>query len=160
MQLANGFNAMKSVVSNALETIKQKWEAVKAFFAKPIKGVVNVVGGAYEKIKGWLPSHATGLDSVPYDNYAANLHKDEMILTASAGRQYRKLGGTKDGLPSLLGGGQSASVTNNNIEGASTFNPTIVINYTGEEKEAPRNISDEVRKQLEIFFKEMQLQRA
>lgn len=159
---ANGFNAMKTTVSNALEAIKQKWEAVKAFFAKPIKGIVNIASGAIGKIKGAKPagSHATGLDSVPYDNYMANLHKDEMVLTAAASRQYRKLGGTKDGLPSLFGGGQSASVTNNNIEGTNTFNPTIVINYTGEGKEAPRNISDEVRKQLEIFFKEMQLQRA
>lgn len=160
--VASGFNAMKATVSNALEAIKQKWEAVKAFFAKPIKGAINIAGGAIGKIKGMIPagSHATGLDSVPYDNYMANLHKDEMVLTAAASRQYRKLGGTKDGLPSLFGGGQSANVTNNNIEGANTFNPTIVINYTGEEKEAPRNISDEVRKQLEIFFKEMQLQRA
>lgn len=158
--VASGFNAMKTTVSHALEAIKQKWEAVKAFFAKPIKGVVNIAGGAIGKIKGMIPSHATGLDSVPYDDYTANLHKDEMVLTAAASRQYRKLGGTKDGLPSLFGGGQNASVTNNNIEGANTFNPTIVINYTGEEKEAPRNISDEVRKQLEIFFKEMQLQRA
>ena len=160
--VANGFNAMKTTVSNALEAIKQKWEAVKAFFAKPIKGAINIAGGAIGKIKGMIPagSHATGLDSVPYDNYMANLHKDEMVLTAAASRQYRKLGGTKDGLPSLFGGGQSANVTNNNIEGANTFNPTIVINYTGEEKEAPRNIYDEVRKQLEIFFKEMQFQRA
>lgn len=160
--VANGFNAMKATVSNALEAIKQKWESVKAFFAKPIKGIVNIAGGAIGKIKGMIPagSHATGLDSVPYDNYMANLHKDEMVLTAAASRQYRKLGGTKDGLPSLFGGEQNASVTNNNIEGANTFNPTIVINYTGEGKEAPRNISDEVRKQLEIFFKEMQLQRA
>ncbi|UHR03258.1 phage tail tape measure protein [Peptoniphilus sp. GNH] len=158
--VANGFNAMKSVVSNALETIKQKWEAVKAFFAKPIKGVVNVVGGAYEKIKGWLPSHATGLDSVPYDNYAANLHKDEMILTASAGRQYKKMGGTKDGLPSLFNKNEKQSVTNNKMEGSHNYNPTIIINYSGEGKEAPQNIASEVRKQLDIFFKEMQLQRA
>lgn len=158
--VANGFNSMKTTVREVLQSIKDKWEEVKSFFSKPIKGVISVAGGAYKKIKGWLPSHATGLDSVPYDNYAANLHKDEMILTAAASRQYRKLGGTKDGLPSLFRGRESESVTNNNIEGASTFNPTIVINYTGEEKEAPRNISDEVRKQLEIFFKEMQLQRA
>lgn len=160
--VASGFESMKSRVFSALEAIKQKWESVKAFFAKPIKGVISIAGGAIGKIKGMIPagSHATGLDSVPYDNYMANLHKDEMVLTAAASRQYRKLGGTKDGLPSLFGGEQNASVTNNNIEGANTFNPTIVINYTGEEKEAPRNISDEVRKQLEIFFKEMQLQRA
>lgn len=158
--VSSGFESMRSRVTSALEAIKQKWESVKAFFAKPIKGVVNIAGGAIGKIKGMIPSHATGLDSVPYDDYTANLHKDEMVLTAAASRQYRKLGGTKDGLPSLFGGGENASVTNNNIEGANTFNPTIVINYTGEDKEAPRNISDEVRKQLEIFFKEMQLQRA
>lgn len=160
--VSSGFNSMKATVTNALEAIKQKWESVKAFFSKPIKGVISIAGGAIGKIKGMIPagSHATGLDSVPYDNYMANLHKDEMVLTAAASRQYRKLGGTKDGLPSLFDGNQNASVTNNNIEGANTFNPTIVINYTGEEKEAPRNISDEVRKQLEIFFKEMQLQRA
>lgn len=158
--VSSGFESMRTRVTSALEAIKQKWERVKEFFSKPIKGVINIAGGAMDKIKGLVPSHATGLDSVPYDNYMANLHKDEMVLTAAASRQYRKLGGTKDGLPSLFGGGESASVTNNNIEGANTFNPTIVINYTGEDKEAPRNISDEVRKQLEIFFKEMQLQRA
>ena len=160
--VANGFNAMKTAVSNALETIKEKWESVKSFFAKPIKGIVSVAGGAIKKAKSLIPagSHATGLDSVPHDDYMANLHKDEMVLTASASRQFRKLGGTKDSLPSLFRGKENSSVTNNNVEGASTFNPTIVINYSGEEKEAPRNISDEVRKQLEIFFKEMQLQRA
>lgn len=158
--VANGFNAMKTTVSNALETIREKWESVKSFFAKPIKGVVNVVGGAYEKIKGWLPSHATGLDSVPYDNYAANLHKDEMILTASASRQYKKMGGTKDGLPSLFNKNEKQSVTNNKVEGSQNYNPTIIINYSGEDKEVPQNIASEVRKQLDIFFKEMQLQRA
>lgn len=158
--VANGFNAMKSVVSNALETIKQKWEAVKAFFAKPIKGAVNVVGGAIGKIKGMIPSHATGLDSVPHDDYTANLHKDEMVLTAAASRQYRRLGGTKDGFPSLFNGRETENVTNNQVEGANNYNPTIVINYTGSEKEAPQSIATEVRKQLDIFFKEMQLQRA
>lgn len=156
--VANGFNAMKTKVSNALEAIKQKWEAVKSFFAKPIKGVINIAGGAIGKIKGMIPSHATGLDSVPYDDYMANLHKDEMVLTAAASRQYRKLGGTKDGLPSLFANTTNETV-NNNIEGRSNFNPIIVINYSGKSEEAPKNISDEVRKQLEIFFKEMQLQR-
>ena len=34
-------------------------------------------------------SQAKGLWSVPYDNYMARLHRDEMVLTASQARQYR-----------------------------------------------------------------------
>lgn len=155
--VASSFNSMKTTVTNALETIKQKWEAVKSFFSKPIKGVISIAGGALNKAKG-LFSHATGLDSVPYDNYPANLHKDEMVLTASASRQYRKLGGTKDGLPSLFNENNTESITTNNIEGGKNFNPTIVINYNGKDEQVPVNIASEVRRELDSFFKEMQYQ--
>lgn len=37
-----------------------------------------------------LPGHAKGLLDVPYDNYVTRLHRDEMVLTASQARQYRK----------------------------------------------------------------------
>lgn len=39
--------------------------------------------------------HAKGLWDVPYDNYIASLHRDEMVLTASQAREYRE-GGTED----------------------------------------------------------------
>lgn len=35
-------------------------------------------------------SHAGGLDYVPYNNYVANLHRGEMVLTADEATQYRK----------------------------------------------------------------------
>ena len=36
-----------------------------------------------------IPGHADGLNRVPYDNYLARLHKDEMVLTASEAERYR-----------------------------------------------------------------------
>ena len=35
-------------------------------------------------------SHAGGLDYVPYNNYVANLHRGEMVLTADEATAYRK----------------------------------------------------------------------
>ena len=35
-------------------------------------------------------SHAGGLDYVPYNNYVANLHRGEMVLTADEAESYRK----------------------------------------------------------------------
>lgn len=36
-----------------------------------------------------IPSHATGLDRVPYDGYLARLHEDEMIVPAHAANRIR-----------------------------------------------------------------------
>lgn len=41
-------------------------------------------------------SHAKGLWDVPYDDFAANLHRGEMVLTASQARRYRSGGGNGD----------------------------------------------------------------
>ncbi|VFB17197.1 Phage-related minor tail protein [Urinicoccus massiliensis] len=160
--VSGAFQSMKSKVTGALQTIKQKWESVKSFFAKPIKGVISVAGGIWNKIKGGgggkVPSHASGLDSVPYDDYNANLHKDEMVLTARASRQFRALGGTKDGLPSLSRRGQGDTYNTTKNSGGNTYSPTIVINYSGKDKDEARGIGNAVRRELEAFFKELQLQ--
>ena len=41
--------------------------------------------------------HAKGLNTVPYDNYLASLHRGEMVLTKSQARQYRE-GGSGGGV--------------------------------------------------------------
>ena len=41
---------------------------------------------------GGLPAHQSGLDYVPYDDYAALLHKGEMVLTANEANLLRKGG--------------------------------------------------------------------
>lgn len=162
--VSGAFQSMRSKVTGALEGIRKKWQDVKAFFAKPIKGVIsvasNLAGGIVNKIKGGgkVPSHASGLDSVPYDDYNANLHKDEMVLTARASRQFRSLGGTKDGLPSLSRRGQGDTYNTTKNSGGNTYSPTIVINYSGKDKDEARGIGHAVRRELEAFFKELQLQ--
>ena len=40
-------------------------------------------------------SHANGLDYVPYNNYVANLHRGEMVLTAREAENYRNGGKTR-----------------------------------------------------------------
>jgi hypothetical protein len=47
-------------------------------------GYGNAMAGAYN-----LPSHASGLDYVPYDGYVAELHKGEMVVPASEARMLR-----------------------------------------------------------------------
>lgn len=152
--VSSGFQAMKDRVNGALESIKEKWQAVKEFFKNPIKGVVNVAGNIKDKVMNVLPSHATGLDTVPYDNYAANLHKDEMILTAKASKAYRSLGGTKDTLPSLRGITKE-TITNNASK--NIISPQITIYIDGQGQES-RSIAREVRNELAKFFQELQLQ--
>ena len=41
-------------------------------------------------------SHAAGAWDIPWDNYPALLHRDEMVLTASQARRYREGGGGMD----------------------------------------------------------------
>ena len=51
--------------------------------------------------EGHLPGHAKGLLDVPYDNYIARLHRDEMVLTASQARDYRNGSGSSVDLSGL-----------------------------------------------------------
>lgn len=46
---------------------------------------------------GATKSHYSGLDSVPYDGYAARLHKGERVLTARENRDYSEGGGGGNG---------------------------------------------------------------
>lgn len=52
-------------------------------------------------------SHAGGLERVPYDNYRANLHKDEMVLTAAESNALRTL---------RIGAPQSGGVTAKDLQ--------------------------------------------
>lgn len=87
------------------------------FIADCIKGAVRLyeafkkvvtlggrikIGGqpviAEEKTDG---SHFNGLSRVPFDNYKANLHKDEAVLTAKEATQWRNLKGGNNGAVTL-----------------------------------------------------------
>lgn len=162
------FTSLKNKAVGALNAIKSAWNSVKNFLKNPIKGIISIAqkgmaassGGGSAKGKGGegvakrVP-HASGLEKVPFDNYPADLHKDEMVLTANAAKAFRELGGTKNSIP-------TNNTQNNNYRRESiNSSPTINVNIYGERKvDEAKNIGLEVRKELDAFFREMQLQEA
>lgn len=62
--------------------VRGLWNGLKKIFTIK-KSDIKVEGGADG-------SHAGGLDYVPYNNYVANLHRGEMVLTAKEAENYRR----------------------------------------------------------------------
>lgn len=92
------------------ETLGQKWDSFKsslANFKMPewVSTIGGAIGGVASKVAGWVNgSHATGLESVPFDGYRAELHKGESVLTAQQSSNLRSmgvLGSNGDGTPKL-----------------------------------------------------------
>lgn len=149
---AGGFTELKNKALSALEAVKQKWEAVKSFLANPIKGVISIgqkiagyVGEKTQNLRqNWAKSHASGLNYVPRDNYLANLHKGEMVLTKSGADSFRQAGGNKFG----------------GVNGNS-YSPTININVSGNaDKSTVEDIRAAVQNEMDRVFRKMTLQRA
>ena len=98
------FDFFSTVGQNAVEGIKGGIAAVWG-------GLVSFVQGLWDGIKsifvinasdvknntGVNGSHAGGMDYVPYNNYVANLHRGEMVLTADEADNYRRGKGTSNG---------------------------------------------------------------
>lgn len=98
------FDFFSTVGQNAVEGIKGGIAAVWG-------GLVSFVQGLWDGIKsifvinasdvknntGSDGSHAGGLDYVPYNNYVANLHRGEMVLTADEADSYRRGKGSSNG---------------------------------------------------------------
>jgi TP901 family phage tail tape measure protein len=77
-----GVNAAKKLVDG----IKSMASWVKKQVSSFVDGIVDGFTGTM-KANG---SHAGGLDYVPYNNYVANLHRGEMVLTAREAEKYRR----------------------------------------------------------------------
>lgn len=58
------------------------WDGIKSIFVINASDVKNNTGSD--------GSHAGGMDYVPYNNYVANLHRGEMVLTADEAYSYRR----------------------------------------------------------------------
>ncbi len=68
---------------------------------------VSSIGGAIGKAAGAVGnfisgSHATGLNTVPYDGYIAELHKGEMVIPARQSERIRAAGGAIDNVDQMM----------------------------------------------------------
>lgn len=162
-QAGASFTNMGSLALGALNRVRDKWEEVKAFLRNPIKGVISIVSNVVNAVKSRLgggggssrpASHATGLNFVPYDNYLANLHKGEIILTAKASEEYRALGGDKDRVPRMV---TNNNTTNNRNISSNTVNNSspVVNNYFNIQSNSPVDVANEI----ENVFRNLRLQR-
>lgn len=94
-EIVNGALKMGSaIVDGIMQGISAAWDGLVSWFNGIFDSLfgnrsVNVnVNGA----SGSNRRHAGGLDYVPYNDYVANLHRGEMVLTAREADEYRKNG--------------------------------------------------------------------
>lgn len=152
-----------------------------------VTGIGDKIGGAISKMTGGGPapdgSHATGLESVPFDGYMAELHKDEAVLTATQSDALRAAGilskrGDKPIVNMQNPGPQQAppppgdfpdmpdfspgpAAAPSNV----TFAPSINITVDGsggnlDEQTIAQLVKDETNRQLETFWRRMNLKQA
>ncbi len=94
-EIVNGALEMGgAIVDGIMQGISAAWDGLVSWFNGIFNSLfgnrsVNVnVNGA----SGSSRRHAGGLDYVPYNDYVANLHRGEMVLTAREADEYRKNG--------------------------------------------------------------------
>lgn len=89
----NAVNGIKSGIAAAwgglVSFVQGLWDGIKSIF------VINA--GDIKNNTGSDSHRAGGLDYVPYNNYVANLHRGEMVLTADEADSYRRGKGSGSG---------------------------------------------------------------
>lgn len=147
------WNEMKEGIDRAIGKIKDGWEGLKDFVKNPIKGTVNIARNIKDKVTGKTVadgSHASGLARVPKDNYLANLHKDEEVLTKDDPRNQNN--------------NKSPYVPAKEKRGFTVlFNPSYSVEIKGSATEKEANelvakIDKQTRKTVQEMFYELSLQ--
>lgn len=86
-QAVEGIKSGISAIWGGLTSfVKGLWNGIKGIFVINASDVKNNTGGRGNSRR------AGGLDYVPYNDYVANLHRGEMVLTAREADEYRKNG--------------------------------------------------------------------
>lgn len=151
------WNDMTQGISDSIGKIKEYAQGLKDFFKNPIKGTVEIARNVRDKIVGAKAakvdgSHATGLAKVPKDNYVANLHKNEEVLTAGDPRNQNNPTFIPKPNPQPRSGGV-------------VFNPVYNITLEGtatekDKQDIEKVIDKKTRELFNVFFKEMNMQMA
>lgn len=82
VQLGGFLDVIKNIAKFVIDIVNG-WLKISNVLTKAVTDGINKTAN---KIDG---SHAGGLDYVPFDNYRANLHKGEAVLTASEATDWR-----------------------------------------------------------------------
>ncbi|MGY3186444.1 hypothetical protein [Lysinibacillus sp. TE18511] len=117
-----------------------------------IKGAASAVGNFFNG------SHATGLGRVPFDGYAAELHKDEAVLTADQSNALRDIGVLKgDGSsPQLdLSGNDSGSYKTTYSTNTNSNKVSASVSITVQGTDNPQETARSVKEELEDFFADL-----
>lgn len=98
------FDFFSTVGQNVVEGIKggiaAVWDGLVSFVQglwDGIKSIFVINAGDVKNNTGADGNHAGGMDYVPYNNYVANLHRGEMVLTADEADSYRRGKGSSNG---------------------------------------------------------------
>ena len=94
MQMGN------AVIDGIIDGISAAWDGLVSFVQglwDGIKSIFVINASDVKNNTGVNGSHAGGMDYVPYNNYVANLHRGEMVLTADEADNYRRGKGSSNG---------------------------------------------------------------
>lgn len=85
----NAFNNVKEKISGVISDIKSAWQGLKDKITN--NPIVATVRKVTESLTGAEDgNHAAGLRRVPYNNYLANLHQDEAVLSRREADKWRQ----------------------------------------------------------------------
>ena len=85
----NAFNNVKEKISGVISDIKSAWQGLKDKITN--NPIVATVRKVTESLTGAEDgNHAAGLQRVPYNNYLANLHQDEAVLSRREADKWRQ----------------------------------------------------------------------
>ena len=86
-------------IDNSNDNTNKKPSIFKRAFNKGksvFSSIKDKVKGKFTKKNEDIPSHASGLDNVPNDDYKAYLHEGEMVLPSDVANEMRKRAGMKE----------------------------------------------------------------
>lgn len=155
---SRAWSGIQDMVEGTIKVIEGLWNGLKDLFKKPLTGIVNIFKkeeGVTAKARGKFKvdgSHATGLARVPKNNYVANLHKNEEVLTADDPRNQNNTRINHKPNPQPRSGGI-------------VFSPTYNIELSGtatesDKQEIEKVIDRKTRELFDMFFKEMNMKMA
>lgn len=84
-------SAATSIINGFKNSLQSAWNGVTSWANNAVSKLKSSVSNAVSWVSSKVRGHRTGLAEVPYDGYAAILHKGERVLTAAQNNQYNKL---------------------------------------------------------------------